>query len=176
MYTRYAVFGALALAAVAASPARALEVGLYQGTTADGNNVQFTVTKDPTAGTYSITSASISFTAPCRNTTQVLNEGWGFSLAAPITSGVAQINATSDYYSFIGTVYFTGLTFHGSVTSRSGALSNAAAPPTQSIYCMSPKQTFTGTYQSMTSDAKTAGMNNYVLDRKGRVIGVIEPR
>ena len=175
MYTRFTVFGALALAAVAASPARALEVGLYQGTTTDGNNIQFTVSRDPSTLAYSITSASIGFSATCRNTTQTLNTGWGFGLSAPITSGVAQLNVVNDYYNFIGTVYFTGTTFHGNVTSRSPALSNAASPPTQSVYCMSAKKTFTGSYQAMTSDARTAGMNNFVFDRKGHVIGVIEP-
>jgi hypothetical protein len=58
--------------------------GTYAGTATDGNGVKFVVETDTTTGELAVTSASIVFSAPCKNSTYVLNSGWGFATLADI--------------------------------------------------------------------------------------------
>ena len=176
MNIRFALFGALAACAASSSPALAQKVGTYSGTTTDGQGVSFTVTQDANATTLSITSAQIFFNATCRNSTETLNEGEGYGLSTPIVNHQAPIAATFTDFNFVGTVYFVGTTMHGNVTSRAAKLSTANTPPTQSLFCMSPSKTFTGTLQTATPSIMPPAAGNYVYDRKNRVIGVTTPR
>ena len=177
MSIRSALMGALTVATIAASPASAQKVGHYAGSTTDGNNIQFDVTQDSGTGAYSITGASIGFHATCRGTTgETLDTGWGFGLSEPIVSGKATLNEVNDYYNFQGAVFFTGNNMHGNVTSRSPKLSGSTTPPTQALFCLSTQKSFTGSLQpASNAAAKPAIIGNYVYDRKGRVIGVVNP-
>ena len=175
MKIRSALLGALAVCATAASPALAQKAGIYAGTTSDNQGIQFTVSYDASSSTYSVTSAQIFFNATCRNSTETLNEGEGFGLSTAIVNHQAPIVAAYADFNFMGTVYFVGTNMHGNITSRVARLSSANTPPTQSLFCMSPSKTFTGTLQAPTPAATPAAAGTYVYDRKGRIIGATMP-
>ena len=178
MKTYCTVAGLFALAAFISSPAIAQVAGHYSGTTTDGNNIQFDVTYDSSSSSYSITGASIGFSATCGGGSgETLNTAWGFGLSEPIVNGKAMLNESNNYFYFTGSVYFTGNNVHGNVASRSPKLSSASTPPTKALYCSSAAKQFTGSLQPATSatTAKPAAIGNYVYDRKGRIIGVIAP-
>ena len=178
MTVRLTLAGAFIVATIAASPASAQKAGHYSGTTTDGSNIQFDVAYDSGSSTYSITGASIGFTAICRGPSgETLNTGWGFGLSQPIASGKAIFTAVNDYYNFAIAVYFAGNNMHGNVTARSPKLSSSTTPPSQALFCLSPQKSYTGSLQTaaLATTAKPAVIGSYMYDRKGRVVGVVAP-
>ena len=138
----------LALVCLGSVPFAALaqSAGTYTGTTADGENVSFTVTQDATSGEYSITGENIAFNAPCKNSTITLNTAWGTGYSVPITKGVAKLALQDSYFFFSGTLRFTATAMSGTLASTSPNLAyNASGHPTKALFCVSPAQAVTGT-------------------------------
>ena len=145
------------LFALLSTAASAQSAGTYTGTTADGQNVSFTVTQDPTSGDYSITGENISFSAPCKDSTITLNTAWGTGYTVPITKGVAKLALQDTYFFFSGTLHFTGTTLSGMLASTSPDLSySTTGRPTKALFCVSPAQSVTATLSTTASSATAA--------------------
>ncbi|HWY15772.1 MAG TPA: hypothetical protein VNX86_11600 [Rhizomicrobium sp.] len=131
--------------------ASAQQLGTYNGTTADGNPVSFTVGYDTVNSVYEITSASIQFSATCAATGDIINEGWGFGVAEDIIAGRAPFQAESEYFDIYAPA---GVAFHGTMTvtghliSRTAVFKTDGQPAGGAQFCMSPNQAFTATFAS----------------------------
>jgi hypothetical protein len=125
----------------------AQQVGVYNGTTADGDNVSFTVGLDNN-NDLAITGAGISFTATCAATGDIVNEDWGFG-TDEVISGTRAPFAAGDEYFYIfapGTVLFHGSQLTGHLNSRTAIFRTNTTPPGGAQYCISPTQSFTATF------------------------------
>jgi hypothetical protein len=144
--------GAILLAALA-TPAAAQVAGTYAGTTADGVGLSFVVDTDTGNGDLALTSASIGFSAPCKNSTYVLNTGWGFGLTADIVHHKVTYEAIDNYFVFDFSLTFSsdGQTATGTITSYSPTLTPVTNKPKKSLYCESPTQTLSLTLQPPTA-------------------------
>jgi hypothetical protein len=141
--------GAAIIAAALATPAIAQVEGTYEGTSADGNGLTFVVGTDPNTGDLAVTSASVFFTAPCKNSTYVLNTGWGFGPTSDIKNRRASIISDDNYFSFKITLDFAsdGQSATGTITSTSPTLTPVGPRPTHALICTSPKQALALTLQ-----------------------------
>jgi hypothetical protein len=90
--------GAIILAAAFANPAAAQLQGTYTGTSADGQGLTFVVGTDANNSEPEITSASVSFIAPCKKSTYTLYQGEGWGPNADVVSG--KVTAVFDVPSF----------------------------------------------------------------------------
>jgi hypothetical protein len=152
--------GAAIIAAAIATPAMAQVAGTYAGTSADGNGLTFVVGTDPNTGDLAVTSASIFFSAPCKNSTYVLNTGWGFGLNSDIaTNGRVTISSNDNYFTFEIHLDFAsdGQSATGTIVSTSPTLDPVGPRPTHALICTSPKQALTLTLQA-SSDAAQSGL------------------
>jgi hypothetical protein len=151
------IYGAAIIAAAIATPAIAQVEGTYGGTSADGNGLTFVVGTDPSTGNLAVTSATIFFTAPCKNSTYVLNTGWGFGLTADIKDGKVSITSNGNYFSFhIGLDFASdGQSATGEIVSTSPTLTPVGPKPTHALICTSPKQDLTLTLQASSDAAQT---------------------
>jgi hypothetical protein len=150
MKTIINAFGAAIIAAALATPAMAQVPGTYAGTSADGNGVKFVVGTDSTTGELAVTSASIIFSAPCRNSTYVLNTGWGFATVADINRArKVLIAANGNFFRFNIALDFAsdGQSATGTILSTSPTLYPVGPKPTHALICTSPKQDLTVTLQ-----------------------------
>jgi hypothetical protein len=160
------ICGAAMIAAVIAAPASAQVAGVYAGTSADGQNISFTVGTDPNTGDLALISAGISFSAPCRGDTGfVLNTSWGFGLTADITNGEVQVTQIDNYFYFQFALKFSadGQSAAGKILSISPTLYPLTNPPpkawpTSALFCVSPEQTMSLTLQPA-SDAVSVKVN-----------------
>jgi hypothetical protein len=153
------IFGAAIVATVIAAPAMAQVAGTYGGTSADGNGVTFVVGTDPSTGNLAVTSATIFFTAPCKNDTYVLNTGWGFGLTQDIAAnGRVTISETGNYYTFYVALDFAsdGQSVTGTIISISPTLTPVGPRPTHALICTSPRQALTATLQASSDAAQKA--------------------
>ena len=128
----------------------AQQVGTYNGTTADGNSVSFTVGVDPSNGDFEITGATIFFTATCQVTGDMVNTGWGFGMGQDIVGGTAPFQSGDEYfdiYSPANIVFHGTQTVTGHLVSRT-AVFRSGTPPTQAEFCISPSQAFTATFST----------------------------
>jgi hypothetical protein len=137
------------MAASLAKPAAAQEVGVYAGTSADGQDISFTVADDPNNGELELVSAGINFSAPCKNSTYVLNSNWGFGLSSDITNGKVSFVNQDNYFKFTVKLTFSadGQSATGFITSVSPTLYPATGTPTHSLFCTSPRQALSLTLQ-----------------------------
>jgi hypothetical protein len=130
-------------AAAIATPVAAQVPGTYSGTTADGQSVSFVVATDPNNGEYALTSASINFSAPCKNQDYTLNTGWGFGLEADIVKRRVVTTQSGNYFYFAINLLFStdGQSATGTLESISPTLfqTPTATKPNTSAYCESPK-------------------------------------
>jgi hypothetical protein len=151
--------GAAIIAAALATPAIAQVEGTYVGTSADGNGLTFIVGTDPNTGDLAVTSASIFFTAPCKNSTYVLNTGWGFGLNSDIKFRRVAISSNDNYFAFAITLDFAsdGQSATGTITSTSPTLTPVGPRPTHALICTSPKQELALTLQPA-ADAAQKGL------------------
>jgi hypothetical protein len=149
MKSLFNVCGGAILAAALATPAAAQVAGVYAGTSADGVGIQFTVSTDPNTGDLALTSAGIGFSAPCKNSTYVLNTGWGFGLTADIANRKVSYVAIDNYFVFTFNLKFSsdGQSATGSITSVSPTVSPVSNKPNKALFCESPKQDMTLTLQ-----------------------------
>jgi len=149
MKSLFSACGGALLAAALATPAAAQEAGVYAGTSADGVGIQFTVGTDSGNGDLALTSAGIGFSAPCKNSTYVLNTGWGFGLTADIVNRKVKYVAIDNYFVFTFSLDFSadGQTATGTIISVSPTLSPVSNKPKKALICTSPKQTLSLTLQ-----------------------------
>ena len=149
MKSMIGVCGAAMMAAAIATPAAAQVAGTYSGTSADGQSLTFVVATDPNTGELAVTSAGIYFSAPCRDSTYILNTGWGFGLAADIKKGTVRISEYDNYYHFAVTLTFAsdGQSATGTIASTSPTLYPDSAKPTKALFCTSPEQALSLTLQ-----------------------------
>jgi hypothetical protein len=164
--------GGAILAAALATPASAQLLGTYTGTSADGQSVSFTVTTDPNNSAPEITSATVWFSAPCKNSTYTLDEGEGWGPGADIAARkVTSVISIPGFYNKFSLTFSTnGQTATGTTLSIAPYLNPATSPPHNSLFCESAKQTMSLTYSG--PDVRTPAVHGQlVYDRKGRVIG-----
>jgi hypothetical protein len=152
------VSSAVIVAAALATPAMAQVAGTYGGTSADGNSLTFVVATDPNTGDLAVTSATIFFTAPCKNSSYVLNTGWGFGLNSDIKDGKVKITSNDNYFSFhIGLDFASdGQSATGEIVSTSPTLTPVGPKPTHALICTSPKQDLSLTLQADADAAQSA--------------------
>jgi hypothetical protein len=160
------VGGAAIIAAVLATPATAQEVGTYKGTSADGQSLTFVVGTDPNTGYPALTSAGLSFSAPCKNSTVVLTTAWGFGLMQDIIDRkTGQFSQTDSYFTFDLKLDFAadGQTATGTIRTYSPTLDPVGSKPTKALLCESPMQALSLTLQSSeTSDSPVKQSSHYV--------------
>jgi hypothetical protein len=152
MKSLFSACGGALLAAALATPAAAQVAGVYTGTAADGSGITFTVSTDPNNNDLALTSAGIGFSAPCKNSTYVFNNGWGFGLTADIVNRKVTYQAIDNYFVFDFSLTFAsdGQTATGTITSYSPTLTALTDKPTKALFCVSPKQTLSLTLQPPT--------------------------
>ncbi|HEY1709818.1 MAG TPA: hypothetical protein VGG10_16230 [Rhizomicrobium sp.] len=143
----FAVTITLGLAGVV-MPAHAQRVGTYRGTTADGNQVYFTVARDADSGKLELSSGGIQFTSPCTGAAAgtSLSGNWGFGFTAG-TEVITKEQVTIKQY-LVSSFYMSALlhftddkTISGSVGLISAELVPVVnGPPKQAAYCSSARQ------------------------------------
>lgn len=154
--------GAAIIAAALATPAMAQGVtdiphGTYAGTSADGNSVQFVVGTDSTTGFDAVTSELIFFTAPCANSTYVLNTGWGVGTIKDMNGNHrVTLDIDGGYYTFAIALHFDTetQTATGTVLSIGPTLYPVGRKPTRALICTSPTQALSVTLQPSSDGAK----------------------
>ncbi len=165
------VGGAAAIiAAVLATPAAAQEVGTYTGTSADGQSLTFVVGNDTATGYLALTSAGISFSAPCRNSTVVFNSGWGLEFTQDIIDRkTGRFSETDNYFTFDLRLVFAldGQTATGTITTYSPTLDPVGSRPTKALFCESPEQTLTLTLQAAASDNQVKLKSSHFVGPNG---------
>jgi hypothetical protein len=172
MKSLFYVCGGVIMAAAFAMPAAAQLQGTYNGTSADGQSVSFTVGTDPNTSEPEITGATVWFLAPCKNSTYSLGEGEGWGPDADIANRkVSATFSVPGFYNVFSLKFASdGQTATGTVESIAPYLNPANSPPKNSLFCESPKQTMSVTYSP--SDVRAPAVHGQlVYDRKGRVIG-----
>jgi hypothetical protein len=146
------------IAAALATPAMAqVPSGTYAGTSADGNTVQFVVATDSNTGMQAVTSELIFFTAPCANSTYVLNTGWGVGTIKDINANDrVTLDIDGGYYTFAIALHFDPetQTATGTVLSIGPTLYPVGRKPTRALICTSPTQTLSVTLQPSSGGAK----------------------
>jgi len=145
------VGGAAIIATVLATPSTAQQAGTYTGTSADGQNLTFVVGTDTNTGYYALTSAGISFSAPCKNSSVVLTTSWGFGLLQDIIDRkTGQFSSTDTYFTFDLKLDFSvdGLSATGTIRTYSPTLDPVGSKPTKALLCESPLQALTLNLQS----------------------------
>jgi hypothetical protein len=153
--------GAAIIAAALATPAMAqntsIPQGTYAGTSADGNSVQFVVGTDPNNEGDAVTAFTIFFSAPCANSTYVLNTGWGVGTLNDINANNrVTIAVDGGYYTFSIALHFDieTQTATGTVLSISPTLYPVGRKPTRGLICTSPTQALSVTLQPSSDGAK----------------------
>jgi hypothetical protein len=162
------VGAAAIIAAMLATPAAAQEAGTYTGTSADGQGLTFVVGQDSGTGNLAITSAGISFSAPCRNSTVVLNQDWGTGLLQDIIHRkTGKFSLTDAYFTFTLQIDFSadGQSATGTIKTFSPTLDPIGSAPTKALFCESPEQTLSLTLQS--TDTTTTN----VVKRSSHFVG-----
>jgi opacity protein-like surface antigen len=151
------IAAAFATPAAAATPPTPPQSGTYSGTSADGSGISFVVATDANTGFQEIVSAGIGFSAPCKNSTYVLDTGWGFGASDDIDAdNKVTISATDNYFTFEVKLTFShnGLKATGTITSYSPTLEPVGTKPKKALFCESPEQTLTLAYESPDVPAK----------------------
>ena len=143
---RHATLAFSALCAIALStPGSAQTAGTYTGTSADGQQVSFVVGLDG-GNNLAVTSASISFAAPCKGgTAPTLYSGWGFGTDAVITKGKATMTAPDPFFYIVASLKFSGSTVTGNISTRAPYLDPGKTPPNIADFCESPVQAYSAT-------------------------------
>ena len=98
---------AAALALAFASPASAQIAGTYNGNSADGAGLQFTVSTDSNTGLLAVTGAGVGFSAPCKNSSVVLNTGWGYGMTSDIVNRKVTNNSNGSYFDITFSLHFS---------------------------------------------------------------------
>lgn len=149
MKSLFKACGGIILAAALATPAAAQVAGTYAGTSADGVGINFTVGTDSSNGDLALTGAGIGFSAPCKNSTYVLNTGWGFGLTADIVNRKVKYVAIDNYFVFTFNLTFSadGQSATGEITSVSPTVTPVSNKPKKALFCELPKQGMTLTLQ-----------------------------
>ncbi|MEJ0045716.1 MAG: hypothetical protein WDN04_06030 [Rhodospirillales bacterium] len=174
MKTLFAACGGILLAAMA-TPAAAQIAGIYNGNSADGSGLTFTISTDSDTGLLAVTSAGVGFSAPCKNSTLTLNEGWGYGLNADIVNHKVTAVSTGAYFDITVSLKFAanGQSATGTITTLSPTLDNTVSPAKKALFCASPKQTLTLTYAGPAA-ARAPAHGVILYDRKGRAIGQVQ--
>lgn len=150
--------GAAIVAAALTTPAMAqVPSGTYAGTSADGNTVQFVVGTDSNTGLQEVTSELIFFTAPCANSTYVLNTAWGIGSTKDINDNDrVTLDIDGGYYTFAITLHFDPetQTATGTILSIGPTLYPVGRKPTRALICTSPTQNLSVTLQPSSDGAK----------------------
>lgn len=144
---RYPTLAFSMLCAIALSTAAsAQKTGTYSGSSADGQPVSFVIGLDGD-NVLAVTSASISYIAPCKGgSAPTLSTGWGFGADAVITGHKAAMTAADPFFYIVANLKFSGSNVTGTITSRSPYLDPAKTPPKTAVFCESPMQAFTATF------------------------------
>lgn len=153
------LFVVAALAAAATRPAAAQVTGTYSGISADGQNLMFVVSTNPANGGPEVTAAQISFAAPCKGSSFILNTTWGIGLASDVVGGKVKISTYDNYFTFAINLAFAadGQTATGTIQSIGTTLYKAGPHPKSALICTSPTQNLSLTLQPVgaaTSQAK----------------------
>jgi hypothetical protein len=125
---------------------KAQQVGTYQGKTADGEPVSFTVTQN-SKGQLALTAATIYFSAKCKSPNGDLNSGVGVGMDQVIKNSKASWTfKTSDTVWFMANFTFVIDQVSGDITTRAAAFVPGKQPPAAAEFCESPKQAFSATF------------------------------
>ncbi len=148
---RIAITGA-ALAALFALPAAAQVAGTYSGASANGDGVTFTVGTDTGTGVLAVQSASIGFSALCRDGS-TLNSGWGYGMNQDIAHKRVSNTTYGPYFTIKFTLKFSAdnQSATGTVSTVTSSLSPIGPAPKKVLLCRSPIQALNVTLQPATS-------------------------
>jgi hypothetical protein len=137
-----------ALVAANATPAAAQLAGTYSGTSLNGDYVSFTVATDTGTGKLAVMSANISFSALCGNGS-TLNTAWGYGMTQDIVKHRVKNITAGPYFTITFNLDFAagGQSATGQVTSISPTLTPVGPAPKHALFCRSPSQTMSVTYQ-----------------------------
>jgi len=176
MRNLFTACGGAILAAALAMPAAAQVTGTYAGTSADGVGLSFVVSTDSANGDPELTAAGIGFSAPCKNSTVVLNTGWGIGLGSDIVKHKVKFVSAGSYFTFTVSLVFSndGQSATGTIDSISPTLDPVGAKPKKALFCESPTQSLTLALQAPTARAVPPARGATVYDRLGRPIGQIQ--
>ncbi|HEY1709693.1 MAG TPA: hypothetical protein VGG10_15600 [Rhizomicrobium sp.] len=142
--TSLALLAALA-ALGSANSAQAIKAGSYSGSAADGTYIAMTVTG---TGPFTITGVSVNYMAPCKKSTQIANEGWGFYVGTTIVGKTTDFVSHNDFYYIHATADFsTKDEVTGLIGSRTAVFTTWTTLPTDAAFCVSPTQAYTLKYQ-----------------------------
>lgn len=145
---------AFAVTCAMSAGAGAQQVGTYQGKSADGQPLSFTVTQN-SKGQLALTSATIYFSAKCKSPNGDLNSGVGVGMDQVIKNSKASwIFKTSDTVWFMANFTFVIDQVSGDITTRAAAFVPGKQPPATAEFCESPKQAFSATF--VAADQKSA--------------------
>jgi hypothetical protein len=153
---RYSTLAACVLCAMAWSTAgQAQTAGVYNGTSADGQPVTFTVGTDGN-GQLAIISAGISFSAPCKGGTMpTLDSAWGFGADSVIAHNKATMVAADPYFYITANFVFSGSSVSGNIATRTPDLDPGNAPPKKADFCESPRQAYSATLSGAAAHSPT---------------------
>jgi hypothetical protein len=174
MKTIIYAYGAAIIAAALATPSMSQVAGTYAGTSADGNAVSFVVGTDTNNGELAVTTANISFSAPCKNSTYELNTGWSFGLLADINKArKVFISENGNYFRFKISLDFDsdGQSATGTILSTSPTLYPVGPNPARALICTAAMQALSLTLQS----SSDAAQQEFAIKGKTQ-INLISPR
>lgn len=139
------VTGALTVA----SPALAIKLGHYSGTTADGHTILFVVARDPNTNAPELSSLTINYSAHCSQTGDTYGSGTQYGVADGHDFARGRLTFTEHTlftYNRNVIIFTSHTTAKGTTVYTVGAL-GSGTPPKRSQLCTSPEQAFTATYQ-----------------------------
>jgi hypothetical protein len=144
-----AVCCALTGALTVASPALAIKLGHYSGTTADGHTILFVVAKDPNTNAPELSSLTINYSAHCAQTGDTYNSGTGYGIANGhdfVKGRIVFSEHTLFAYNRNLITFTSNTAAKGTTLYTVGAL-GSGTPPKRSQLCTSPEQAFSASWQ-----------------------------
>lgn len=149
------------LASTVAGLASAQQAGTYAGTSADGQNISFTVGTDTNTGALMITGFQFGLTANCNPGAFTFNTGWGLGAdgtGADIVGKSVTYHNSYAYVDVIAPIHF------GAAGAASGFITSytptfvpvSSGAPKKAAFCTSARQTFTATLGTSSSQAPAA--------------------
>ncbi len=166
MTNRYTLALGLVTSLALSHAASAQQAGFYQGTSADGSNIQFTIGTDSATGNLQVTAVGISLADACNPGAFAYNTAWGLGGdGTDLTGNKGTFTSSFGYLYVNATLTFVGTTVKGTVENATPTLvatSSGTGEPTKAAYCKSKRQTYTATLQT-TADAQAAARPRAVL-------------
>lgn len=152
----------IAAALLLSGAALAQANGNYSGTEANGAGISMTVATDTTTGLPEITGFSVGITGNCKPSGMV-STSWGFGPNVDIVNNKAKVALNFIYDdSQVSLAFGANNTVSGTVQSVTPILLAVTKGfPRRALFCFSPKQSFTMTYQGAAA-VRMPAHTNYV--------------